>query len=225
MNCADNCSFSSALVAPGTVAAVLYCEDAVLLRVRGNQEYLVQVVQSFAWIAGAVRAGLAKTGAWECIPLFTRSKALKGQPRDTECFNADFFMRQLPSTMQPGCCWQRMFNGAVRVAGFPIRRRSTTGMGLEMPLSMMAELAGSSRVTEWNNRIFIKGYSTMLVAIKSVAECLVWHYYHGKPGQRLSYMDCSQEAEAFDTSRLAQVRHIIGWCSASKYCTGKSFCY
>ncbi|KAM3505062.1 hypothetical protein MY11210_008124 [Beauveria gryllotalpidicola] len=154
---------------------------------------------AFTWISCTARAGPAVKGVWECIPIFARAQAVETQ-LGTPVFVVHFLARPIPSTTQPGRCWQHMFQGAVLASGFPIPQRATKGLGLEMPLNMMAELSGSRRVVEWNDKIFIKGYSTMLVAIRSLSNILIWHYYYARPGKRVSYGDCMQQLGSPDAN-------------------------
>ncbi|ATY66839.1 Pfs domain [Cordyceps militaris] len=212
-------SLRQASVTLDTSVQVYYEKDHILVRGVGNTEVITQVVQAFTWIACTARAGPAIKGVWECVPIFARTKAAMVRP-GIQPFVVHFFTRSLPPTTQPGKCWQHMFQGAVLAAGFPIPQRATLGLGLEMPLNMVAELAGSRRLTEWDDKIFIKGYSTMLVAIKSVADVLVWHYYYAQPGKRVAYMDCTEQVESVDMARFGGFRHVVGWCSSSKYCAG-----
>ncbi|OAR00420.1 hypothetical protein LLEC1_05098 [Akanthomyces lecanii] len=207
------------LVTSHTIVKVYYENSHVLISAVGNRDIITQVIQAFTWISCAVRADPSVEGLWECIPIFAPAEAVKTQP-GTRAFVVHCFTRPISWTIQPGRCWQNMFQGAVLASGFPTSGRAIKGLGLEMPLNMMAELGGSQRVTKWNDKIFIKGFSTMLVAIKSVGNILVWHYLYSQPGTRISYMDCTQPVESVNMARLRSFRHVIGWCSSSMYCVG-----
>ncbi|KAJ3474959.1 hypothetical protein NLG97_g9629 [Lecanicillium saksenae] len=208
-------------VVQGTSVKILYEEDYALMRVAGHSRVVIQILQAFTWIASAARAGPGIKGVWDCIPIFSQCKPEKTLTR-AKTFVVHFFPRPIPVTTQPGRCWQHMFQGAVIARGFPIPQRVANGLGLEMPLNMMAELGGSQKVTEWNDAIFIKGYSTMLVAIKTIGDILVWHYYYSRSGSRVSYMDCAVDAERVNGAMLERYRHVIGWCSRAKYCAGSA---
>ncbi len=184
-------------------------------------------MQAFTWLSCAIRAAFTARGVWECIPILFPVK-LASQPARLNLFIVSQFMRQPPSTastastVQPGKCWQDMFQGAVVARGFPTPKRGTENLGLEVPLNMLSYFGGSTRVAEWNDKIFIKGYSTMLVAVKCVANILVWHYYYRDKGERLSYTDCTQETERLSIWKLEGFRHVIGWCTKSKYLAGET---
>lgn len=198
---------------------VYYRADHVVVRAIGNNKIIVQVLHAFAWISCAARAGPAAKGVWESIPICTYCSV--AELSASRAFVVHFLTRPIQPTTQPGTCWQHVFQGAVIARGFPIPQRATVGLGLEMPLNMMAALGGSHRLTQWDDRVFIKGFSTMLVTIKSTTDILVWHYYYSRPGERLSYMDCTQQTEKVNMARFSSFRHVIGWCSSSKYYAGK----
>ncbi|TQV99090.1 Pfs domain-containing protein [Cordyceps javanica] len=212
-------SLRQASVGLDTDVKVWYQKDHILINGVGDRDVITQVLQAFVWISCTARAVPAVKGVWESIPIFSRVRAIKTQP-GTQTFVTHFLTRPIPPTTQQGRCWQHMFQGAVLATGFPISRRPCKELGLEMPLNMMTELAGSHRVTEWDDKIFIKGYSTMLVAIKSTANIIIWHYYYARPGKRVSHMDCKQQAAKVSMARFGVRRHIVGWCSSSKYCAG-----
>ncbi|KAM0664873.1 hypothetical protein ACQRIT_000507 [Beauveria bassiana] len=217
--CLDRKPLRQVSVTFDTFVRVYYGRAHILISGVGDENIITQILQAFTWISCTARAGPAIKGVWECLPIFARAKAVETQLA-TPVFVVHFLARPIPLTAQTGRCWQHMFQGAVLASGFPISKRATKGLGLEMPLNMMAELSGSRRVVEWNDKIFIKGYSTMMVAIKSLSNILIWHYYYARPGKRVSYVDCVQRVERVNMARFGSFRHVIGWCSSSRYCAG-----
>jgi hypothetical protein len=85
----------------------------------------------------------------------------------------------------PGQCWH-MFRNPVMVSGYPILTKHEHGLGLEMPLNMIAELGGSERANEFDGKVFIKGFSTMLIATKITRDLLIWHYFYNREKNLLS---------------------------------------
>lgn len=201
-----------------------YDGDNVCVSGIGKQKPVKQLMQAFVWMSCAIRAEFTSRDVWECIPIFFPVK-LANQPARLKLFFAGQFVRQLASTastVRPGECWRNMFQGAVIARGFPTSQRKIKGLGLEVPLNMLSYFGGSKRVAEWKDKMFIKGYSTMLVAVKCVANIVVWHYYYLKKGERLSYTHCNEETERFSITKLEGFRHVIGWCSKSKYFAGET---
>ncbi|KAL4877337.1 hypothetical protein BJY04DRAFT_230820 [Aspergillus karnatakaensis] len=101
----------------------------------------------------------------------------------------------------------------VIVPGFPIARRPAQVehiTGLEISLHMMAGLA------------LIKGFSIMLVPTYQHDDVIVWHLIHNKYGDRVSYLESASMAHLGQifTKRLQSSRHILGWCTESKFLAG-----
>jgi hypothetical protein len=75
--------------------------------------------------------------------------------------------------------------------GFPILKRPEEGTGLEIPLDMIAALADARYINSFQSKIYMKGFSTMLVPTKKSGDTLVWHLlYNDRPESRISYLDC-----------------------------------
>lgn len=109
------------------------------------------------------------------------------------------------------------------VEGYPIPRRSETDTGLEIPLNMMAGLARTQRANTFNEKLFIKGFSTMLVPTKHSGDLLIWHLLYNKDGNRISYLDNTiPHAENVSVFDLGKARHIRGWCSEIRNYAGRN---
>jgi hypothetical protein len=93
-----------------------------------------------------------------------------------------------------GECWHTMLRNPVIVSGYPILTKNKPGLGLEMLLNMMAWLNGSNKATEFDGKIFIKGFSTILVATRRSNDLLLWHYYYSNQEERTSYLDSAIES-------------------------------
>jgi hypothetical protein len=87
-----------------------------------------------------------------------------------------------------------MFKNPVMVSRYPILAKHKQGLGLEMPLNIIAGLARSDRATIFDRKVFIKGFSTTLIAIKITKDLLLWHYFYNVDGERLAYLDHSVQA-------------------------------
>jgi hypothetical protein len=140
-------------------------------------------------------------------------------------YQIDFKMDEVTVDKEemPGQCWHRMFRNPVLVVGYPILTKSHAGLGLEMPLNMMALLTGSDRMTEFDGNLFIKGFSTMLVASKVAKDLLVWHYCYNRRKESISYFDHTvQSIDVVGLAQLGSTRHVVGWCTDCVYSAGKS---
>jgi hypothetical protein len=139
-------------------------------------------------------------------------------------FNIDSNVEDYESSN--GQCWHHLFRNPLVVKGYPIPRRSAPNLGLEISLDTMAGLAQTQYVNTFNNKIFIKGFATMLVPTQFRGELLIWHLLYKKSGERISYLDSQgTHAENISLSDLERSRHILGWCQKVRYCAGKNLLF
>ncbi|KAH6869157.1 hypothetical protein B0T10DRAFT_418901 [Thelonectria olida] len=205
-----------------------------ILTAVGPGDSLAEIGQQFAWLGAALRSSPFEAGVVTCSPFVqsTRldnilSPAEASEPRPlVEIFCViDFNMYQLPPNDEglPGQCWYNMFKNPVMVIGYPILTKHDRGLGLEIPLNMVAALAGSNRANEFDGKIFIKGFSTMLIATKITRDLLIWHYFYNRQGERISYLDHElQNVDSISLLQLDSARHVVGWCSKFTSYAGES---
>lgn len=200
----------------------------------GPRESVVEVGQQFAWIGAALRSSTFTTGIAICTP-FVSSATLK-TPEQVSALDSipelacviDFGI-QAPAVHgkeEPGHCWHHMFRNPIMVAGFPIPSKSGNGpaLGLEMPLNMISTLNGTERVQEFDGKVFIKGFSTMVIATKIAKDLIIWHYFYKAGGGRISYLDHTLPDDIegrISLSQLGTSRHVVGWCAKSRSYAGK----
>ena len=79
----------------------------------------------------------------------------------------------------------------------------------------MAGLARTQRANIFNGKLFIKGFSTMLVPTKRCGDLLIWHLLYKQKGNHISYLDNNTipHLENVSLSELEMVRHVVGGCS------------
>ena len=107
------------------------------------------------------------------------------------------------------------------VEGYPILTKHVEGLGVEMPLNVIARLADTERANEFDSKIFVKGFSAMLIATRIPRNVMVWHYLYNCTGERISYLDHSfQVFEDISLLELDTSRHIVGWSWDSIYYAG-----
>jgi hypothetical protein len=166
----------------------------------GTGDSLAEIGQQFAWLGAALRSSPFEAGVATCSPFIrstrlenTASQAQAPQPMSlVEIFCVIDFEMNEPATGEeapPGQCWHNMFRNPIMVSGYPILTKHEYGLGLEMPLNMVAGLAGSERANQFDGKVFIKGFSTMLTAVKITTDLLIWHYFYNSEGERISYLD------------------------------------
>lgn len=131
-------------------------------------------------------------------------------------FRIEVLIQDVDLILAPGLCWSQMIRQSNIVRGFPIRRRQQSGIGLEIPLEIAAELVGTKYVNTFAGQSFVKAYSAMLLPTIQYGDLLVWHLSVSSTEQHLSYHNhgdiSMQKIKIQDIERL---RHIIGWCSSA----------
>jgi hypothetical protein len=91
----------------------------------------------------------------------------------------------------------------------------------------MAALARAKRVNVFKDNFFIKGFCTMLVAVRTFGNVMLWHALVNEDGSDIKYHDprvqtsCPQAVESLVTlSQLTTMRHVVGWWSHVKNFAG-----
>lgn len=127
------------------------------------------------------------------------------------------------SSLDNGQCWQNMFRNPVLVMGFPVlgRPQPQLDAGLEMPLNMMSALANTRRIDEFNGKIFVKGFSTMLIPTNYSEGVITWHLHYRTDGGHISYFETCVPHISISASDIEQSRNIVGWCSQADLFAGK----
>jgi hypothetical protein len=93
---------------------------------------------------------------------------------------------------------------------------------MEIPFKMMAGLARSDQVDYFNGKIFIKGFSTLLIPTRRSGDTLFWHLVYKKDGGRISYLESAvTHAENISNLNLTGLRHVLGWCSEAEFYAGR----
>ncbi|KAH7086273.1 hypothetical protein FB567DRAFT_629366 [Paraphoma chrysanthemicola] len=132
-----------------------------------------------------------------------------------------------------GTCWTKLFSRAVLVGGYPIIHRVTTTPGLQTSLKIMASLARSSQVVRYDDRIVIKGFSSLLIVKRLVNNTFLWHAHQSEvEEERISFFDPQVVTTGEGREQLPPLRalenavHIVGWCSkATDFCGNRTAYY
>ncbi|KAL8382179.1 hypothetical protein RB595_006117 [Gaeumannomyces hyphopodioides] len=189
--------------------------------VQGTPEAIVQVAQVLAWLGAALRCSRymdQPQAAYSISHLRVTGSNLAARPK-ISC-KISFGYTELPALHDSlGQCWHGLFRKLAVVKGFPIPCRSEPGLGLEIPLDMMAALVGSSKLDLFDAKVFIKGFSAMLVPTLRRGGIVVWHLV-AQGDARISYLDWEGEHEQLAMAEMETARHVVGWCSQVTYDVG-----
>ncbi|KAH7163454.1 hypothetical protein B0J13DRAFT_37350 [Dactylonectria estremocensis] len=194
------------------LAAALY-NGRLMVRAWGIPEFVAEIAEQIAWLGAALQLSpYGDNVVSKCTPFIDK---IESSGPDIRCHIKFYFE---PCQDQPGAingqCWHDMFHRPVIVQGFPILRRSELNTGLEMPIDLMTSLTRTRYVDEFSSRMYIKGFSTMLIPTKQFEDTVYWHLlFNRNPEQRIPYLECGIEHAVVQKTDLEVSRHILGWCS------------
>lgn len=211
---------------------------AFTISVTAGLQYISDFTQQLAWLAATLRSSPHKQGLSTCCP---RIRGLTTPARTSEdptvkvtgeCYLVfDVERHDIDYREHQGLCWALMLQNPILVTGFPTLRRRDARPGLEASLSAIASLVLSNEVVQIGERIIIKSFNTLLIAVLATTNEMIWHcLVSPKPSERISYFD--RGLQEIDLSQgkiqslrsIETMRHIIGWCSkATDYCGGYTY--
>lgn len=205
-----------------------------MVKVYGIAASIAETGEQLAWLGAALRASPRRNRLMLCTPtikIYQNSPPLCQSELHLSSTNIiykiGFTMEKdiHASTRVNGQCWHSLFQNPVVVKGYPIPRRIKWGTGLEISLNIMAGLAQSQHISQFKGKIYIKGFSMMILPIEQDGELLSWHLLYNKKGHRISYLDDNirQEKQDIKQTDLEKFRHILGWCSEIEFYAGKHF--
>ncbi|RAL08755.1 Pfs domain protein [Aspergillus homomorphus CBS 101889] len=133
---------------------------------------------------------------------------MHGRPQSTEVVN--------------GQCWHRLTTSPVIVEGFPTRRRPEhVPEGLDIPLDMLAKLVDTTRVSTFDGKTLLKGYSAMAIVTRYTQNTVIWHFVDENDGH-ISHLRSEEWAGlSLSVDDLKAARHIVGWCPEMKLFAGE----
>jgi len=199
--------------------------------VNGSAATVAEIGEQLAWLGATFRERPKKDGLAYCTPDITTlpndspSSQFDLRPSQDVGFRIRFLMEMVEGNRNMnGQCWQSLFRSTIIVKGYPIPRRKEWNVGLEANLEIMAGLARVDQIHTFDDRFYMKGYSTMLVPTRRSSDIQYWHLIHQTDGGRLSHFahDEIEERSVGSPNDLEQFRHILGWCSQAESFSGMS---
>ncbi|KAL7658266.1 hypothetical protein ACMYSQ_004399 [Aspergillus niger] len=198
---------------------------------RGTAPILAEIGEQVAWLASALRSSSLSPGTVAYnrpFIKFVKISHQKGEEnmKTTYLYDIGVEVYDEPDRREiaNGDCWHKLFGSPVVVEGFPIRRRvEQHSKGLEIPLEMMASLAGTRKINYFDGRVILKGFSTMLVPAKCSQSSVTWHLLYQKNGDHISYLKSEQLPRLdLNIQQLEKARHFLGWCPAARMYAGEA---
>lgn len=186
-------------------------EDAKLIvNVVGSSESLAEAGQQLAWLGAALQSP----------PIEVSEQRQRGK---IFCrFDSEVKAPYMAGIEGSGLCWHKMFASPILVGGFPILSKPEPKLGLEMSLDLLAGMVGAPQVLGIQGKVFLKGFSTMLVGVRRLDDLLIWHFSFDEEGNRISYLDVPLgQACNMSVDQINDVRHVVGWSRKSSYYAGQ----
>lgn len=201
---------------------------SVKVEIHGEEQLIVEVSQQASWMAAVLRESPAGTRSvsYSCASLTAEPRQQPGTTR----FRISYKHQDLHPAED--ACWFPFFENALIAYGFPIPERQAE-VGLEIPIDILAALAGVKHAVQHEDVVLLKGFSFMLVPTGKVQDIVQWHLIrdndeskglsYGKP---LSYEQaltlCEREPllREMDLDSLRKMRAIVGWCSSARLLLG-----
>lgn len=188
------------------------------MTVRGTRSAILDIGEQLAWLSAALSVPQTPQQLLCCKPSIECSSY-------PEFF---FFIRVMSEQPEKnvdganGQCWHQLFHQPAIAEGFPITRKSQPRGGIEIPLRMMAALLGTGQMDEFNNKMFLKGFSKMAVPVKKDGETVYWHMYSSTDGERISFLHATvAHASDISVTVMEECRHVLGWTSNAEFHAGK----
>lgn len=185
------------------------------MTVTGSEGFLVTIAQQLSWLVAACRASPSELVY--SYPSFREEESTSAISIPTFRISSEIVPL---SPQEPRCCWNEVVGRSVIVAGFPIPERFRGEIGLELPIQVMAGLAGVPLATNYRGGYLLKGQSVIFVPVKRLGDSVQWHLAQGKNG-RVAYRDVSDlcplrlPIEKLDQNALSTTRAFLGWCPKS----------
>lgn len=209
-------------------------EGKVKVDMKGVAYTIAEIAEQLAWLGSALRSSPYENGVAVCVPQIDIDYATSSEDTccktEIHCTLKFHIEPQAEGPLDQKCvCWHKLFRNPVIVRGFPVPRQVCRTLGLDIPLNIMARLAQARRVTKFDNKLYAKGFSTMLLATKYNKDegLLFWHLFYNEDGSHISYLDVRVKAtekivaDRISFQELENSRHILGWCSTVQSRAGK----
>ncbi|KAG5654894.1 hypothetical protein KAF25_005851 [Fusarium avenaceum] len=220
----------------GTTLTVCTMESKVMAQATGVAASISETAEQLAWLGATLRTSQRQNGLTYCTSSIkvTHQNGTRQQDFNLDLPSADIVCEitfetdsvPAPGSFANGQCWHDIFKNPTIAQGYPILRRTKINTGLEIPLNIMVGLARAQRIDRFNGRVYIKGFSTMLVPTKLDQGMMYWHLIHKQDGGRISYLDDDLDREDLVVSlNLTHVRHVLGWCSEAKFYAGSALAH
>ncbi|CAG9990680.1 unnamed protein product [Clonostachys byssicola] len=226
----------SSVLADGTKLSAWISNSRFIAEAYGVSDSVAETGEQLAWLGAALTTSTRQNKLVYCTPIISKivqnntpspQVGFQSSSIDLTC-RIEFTTEEVPQAPGTinGQCWHDFFKNPVVVRGYPIPKRMEWATGLEIPINIMARLARSQQVDRFKDKVYIKGFSTMLVPTRQNQDILYWHLIYNRNGGRISYLDDFIDQNPQFThcklESLENIRHVLGWCSKVQFNAGST---
>ncbi|KZL75849.1 PFS domain-containing protein, partial [Colletotrichum tofieldiae] len=206
-----------------TRLSITVLDETTSLDCLGNPESILEVIEVLAWLSSSLREATPTDRITYITPEILPLQLARQNPKSpTSHLDArariTFVEEDTPSTKGPieGLCWRNLLGNPVIARGFPTLIREKSLKGLEISLSAMSSLIGTTNLTLFHEQVLLKGFNAAVVPSARSDNIILWHLIVNEDKRRLPYNDdrilkLKMPHSSVSLWNLQDSRHILGW--------------
>lgn len=192
---------------------MLICQDSVKVFATGSPEFLCSIGQQLAWLGSVCT--LPEQGLCYCDTVWNDTPAVDGAGVRFEITH-----RLSPFDKdEEKPCWHALFGKSVVATGFPIPERTYDDKGLQIPVEVMAALAGVSLAVNVGSPLdgfVLKGDKLAFIPVERRDNHVQWHLIE-RGGETVEYAHLDQAnirplgPDRLDEAAINSTVAFLGW--------------
>lgn len=179
----------------------------------GPAEFVVAIAQQISWLGAACQK---KPNHLSCAyigfrDVYPRAPSSHGDDA-TAMFDVTFSLKRVPSQASVSC-WHSLVGPAVIVRGFPVPKRESHELGLEVSVAGMAAMARIPTAISFDGGFIFKGRCHALVPVQKTGKSVQWHMLDTSP-KRLGWNEIRRLCPVRLVGHIeeyAALRSFVGW--------------
>jgi len=192
--------------------------SSTLVVASGPKVTLIEIGEVLAWVSTAFRSSRGGQPPEYCTP-----KIIAEERNNRIDCRISYVYETTSAASETSGCWYKMLNNPIVASGYPITKRSSGELGLEISWHVMSILAGTPNATYIQGTIALVGPDSLLVPTSRTATSWTWHFYADE-GQSLSYEEAVKYSKnfafdhlvEFELHRMPSRRHFVGWAAEAR---------
>ena len=200
---------------------------AVSVHIDGPLNLQIEVVETLCWLAATLRKGRVATISKSIVSVEHLKTGLSGAENEMPLRHFCLHLPPLEPLDDSDLCWMPLFTNSVLATQFPARTRKE-GIGLDIPPTIMATLAGIVMVADFQDGLILKGLSSALVPVRECDDgtAIQWHLFHTNAADGALDLTDPKSGKTIevlkvkDYSTLLEKKAYLGWCKHAKILLG-----